>query len=1038
MRKVITFFVDRSFVVNLISAFVILIGTFAVVNMRRDLIPAMQFQYINISVSLPGASPIDLEKQVTFPIEEALNNLPDLEELKSETTNNYASITLKFSANNEDIDADLETVRARVEALNPYLPDSIKDIRIEQVKTDSVRFLFLALENIDQNSPVHRDWEKALRERIRRVTGIVQVESRINPLHLYIDFKPDRLEEYGISAVDIRRKLLAAITYLPVGVLKNDEDSYSIEIDQRINNPIDLAKLPIISNRIGDNVLLEDLANVELRFPDIESEYYLDGKPSISMRIYKDLNSDAIDLREEADTILKEFNKEAPDSISAHLVGDGPWFIERQLNALSSNGATGLLLVIILLFVFLGFRPALMTAWGIPICYFGTFAVLLYLKVSFDLVSVVGMLLIIGVVVDDAIIITERFIYNLQLGMQRREAAIEAAHSLMLPVTGTILTTVVAFSPILIIRNEMSTILFAIPIVVISALTLSWIECFFILPNHLKHFVSSPASRSKAIFEKLKEPYQIAIKYILRFRYLAFLALIVLFGVSIYISRTHIKQDFNVRVGSERIVIYAFLKNSPSLEHTKKAIQPIHDYLGSFPKEEIHHFSSQIGRTWFEGKHKIGNRYTQIWVFVPPRASNPGTLRDQLETKVKKKLKELKTDEFERLTLRKQRSDADEDKEHMITVHIGGSDKVRFDTIETEVRDLISKNDKIKEVYIDEDRLQENWRFAIDPEALEKYRVARTLLAAQISEAFQPIELERIRVGGETITVYTQMERKEVPTFASLNQLKVVASNGVAIPIHYLGKWHQVKTLQKIEHFDLMRTLKIDVKFDPEKTDIDKIKRAVSSQLGPLRKKYPSFEIKVRDADEQRQKTRQWAFKIAGLCFALILLILALILGSLTQPIIVGLAIPFGIIGIIWALFLHGMDLGIMSIIGLLGTAGVAVNDSLIMVHAINKLTSDAGKFEITQIIEGASSRLRAIVLTTVTTLGGVFPMAYGWIGESGFTQPLAFAIGWGLLFATLLTLFILPVLLHIRSDLQKLLAAAWGHVKARIPAIGE
>lgn len=266
-------------------------------------------------------------------------------------------------------------------------------------------------------------------------------------------------------------------------------------------------------------------------------------------------------------------------------------------------------------------------------------------------------------------------------------------------------------------------------------------------------------------------------------------------------------------------------------------------------------------------------------------------------------------------------------------------------------------------------------------------------------------------------------EHEGQETLESLNELSVITPSGSSVPVTYFGSWESVEVLRKIEHHDSMRLFKIDVHYNKDKIDEDEVSERIESKLAPLRHKYQGYHISVKPS-EAKEKTERWLWSIAFLCLGLIYVSLALSLQSLVHPVVVIFAIPFGFIGVVLALFAHGMPLGIMAMIGVLGLAGVVVNDSLVMTTTISDILRSADERTMREaILEGAPMRFRAVVLTSLTTLGGVFPLAYGLAGDAGWLQPMIFAVGWGLLFATLLTLVFLPAFLLILDDQRRWLS---------------
>ena len=286
-----------------------------------------------------------------------------------------------------------------------------------------------------------------------------------------------------------------------------------------------------------------------------------------------------------------------------------------------------------------------------------------------------------------------------------------------------------------------------------------------------------------------------------------------------------------------------------------------------------------------------------------------------------------------------------------------------------------------------------------------------------------PDEIDEIRMGDDTVRIFAEFKRPDNFTHNSLGEFEVLTQAGASVPMKFLGEWKEVNSLKSYRHYKGRRNLDLDFKMHEKTANADKAIKQLNEVLKPIQSKYPGYEINPVNANLQGAKSKAWAIKVAIVCIVGVLMVIALITGSLTQPFLVGLPIPFAIMGIILALFAHGAPMGLMALIGLVGTIGVSVNASIVMVDQMNKMAKESKDKLLSReiIITGAASRLRAIILTTATTLGGVFPMAYAVGGESGFTQPLAFSLAWGLSFATLMTLFFLPACLEIRNDILKL-----------------
>ncbi len=1025
MKSIIEYFVNRSFVVNLISAFIIFAGVVLGSMIKRDLIPPFEWKSVNVSVSLPGASATEVEKYLAYPIETALQGLPHSKEITTRSTSGTLNIQVYFNASHDQMSESVEQIRSRIQAINWQLPSQSRDINVSQNKVDSVFHMGIALENFDFHNPTHRQWVKRLAEKIRQVKGIIDVSEEMNSQNLYIQIHPEKLAPYEISVAEIRTKLQESLSYSPIGQVDFDEKTFSVEI-QRPTEAIEaFKKMAIRSNKTGNVIYLEQLADIELKIDEVKASHKFNGNPVINLYTRKDITSDSILLKEKVQKILDDTNEKLPEGVRASVFIDTPKLIESQLETLKNNGLFGMILVLIILTLFFNWKVSLATSFGIPIAYCGTLIALYGFGISIDIISVVGMILVLGILVDDAIIIAERYIENLEEGMAPKEAAIAASKDLMIPVTGTVLTTVFAFTPMVLLESEIANVFYAVPIVIIVSLTMSWLESFFILPNHMQHFIKKAPQQSQfQFFEKIKSLYLKIINLVLRFRYLVVIFLVGFFVASGWVAKNKIQQEFWFNISRERIAIKITLKENISLKYTEKVLQPIEDYLVTLPKDKFQFIQTDVGNMWTRGRQYEGYRYAKIMLHIHEDITNPSVIKKEFTKKLKDYFEEYqkKDSRIETVRIGSEMNDQDDQKKDMISIDVSGNEDVDYLEIKEAITAQITQNKAKLEMVKEVNEFDEKWVFTPDTNKLARYQMNLGNITSQLRSFFVPHELMQLRMNGESKWIYTQVKRDKPISHNELKNLSVLNNIGLSVPLSNLGTWSKKKQLGNIRHQDGKRMFTFDLAFEPtEEMNVIKAKEEGQKIANYLTEHYPTYNIELRDADRAEASSRAWALKVAFLCIVLVMFTLALVLNSITLPFLVGLPIPFGLMGIVWALYLHDMKMGIMSLIGLIGTVGVSVNDSLIMVDQIMKRAQKAGGLLRDHIINGAASRLRAIILTTVTTLGGVFPMAYGIGGESGYTQPLAFSLGWGLFFSTFLTLFALPAFMEIRRDFSRL-----------------
>jgi multidrug efflux pump subunit AcrB len=500
---------------------------------------------------------------------------------------------------------------------------------------------------------------------------------------------------------------------------------------------------------------------------------------------------------------------------------------------------------------------------------------------------------------------------------------------------------------------------------------------------------------------------------------------------------------FNLSIGQEQIRIYGSVMapagKAQDLSVTRAAAQPIEARLKNLLGQGVDTFTTVVGQQWRDGRREQSPELFQIVLQIGKDHPHPTELKAELLPKVRNLLEDTKAEvpagRFHEVVAEERKRGQENFKKDMVTLRVEGELPVTEEQLIAAVRREIKlgPDETLSELVLDQQLFRKSWRFEPNPDALMSYGLSRADLAQQLSDIFAPVELSQVRLGGEMVSILTRVRQTQSsPTpddFISLGRLEIRSPAGSSVPLDFLGRWSEVQGLQAIRHENGVRVFDIDFKFNTTKANAELAKASLNQAGAALLSTFPGLKIQAKDANQFEAENRSWTLRLAATCIGLILVILFVVLGSFTQPLLVTVPIAMGISGALWALYFHGHPLTLMAMIGILGLIGVAVNDSLVMVYSINELKSRGDAVTESAIIHGASSRLRAIFLVSVTSWVGVFPTAYGLGGESGFTQPIAFAMGWGLFTSTTMTLFLLPALLMVREDLARGLRRLWAGV---------
>lgn len=980
--------------------------------------PPWEMKQIDVNVSIPGATANQVEYYVTFPIEEAISSFAGIEEIKSTSFPGYSQIKLTLSDSFNDEKELKDKIESSINNLKSNLPRDIRSIEVKQIKSTEFWVASLNLLKFDYQSSEHRELLKSFIQEIKKVPGISNVYEYTSAPSVILNFKPEALSRYQINLLSVHQKVQDYFQFVPIGRITKNGKTTNIEIKQNYNDLNDLQNLIVRGNSSGSLVRLKDLA--EVRFGQFKRSNIslIDGKEVAGMDVYKDQSSDVINIVNGINKVVEKFNKEHSVQVEAKMTVDGSSFLKRQLRTLNSNGIAGFILVLVTLFFFFGAKNSLMTSFGLPLSYLTTFTVLSVMGVGIDLISVIGMLLVVGILVDDAIIVSEQYTQYLEGGKEPREAAYLAVQKTMLPVTGTVATTVVAFLPILLNDGGVGKILRGIPIVVISSLVMSWIESFFILPNHLAHFVKvPPKKKKKGLFDKVKYFYTSTLGQILRFRYFVVVSFFAMMIGSFILASKKVPMVFNLRIGNEAVKLVAILKESDSVEQTREKLAPLFKIVQSIDSKKYQNWSAQIGQVWYNGEKSEGERFAGIRITFSEEHDSYKEDFESIKNYLEKEIEKLDKEPFEVLTIEKNIAGHDSARENALSLSVKATDNLDDYLLEKRIKELTKEAKGLKKVYRDSRFHAKGWIFYPDEEQLHSYGVSRYDLASYIRGYVDRSLVHEFRKNGELTNVYSYIEDSNELTFEKLNGLSFILSNGTKVALVKLGSWKKEESVAKILHVDGLKSFEWDLSFDPEVVKKEIFQKEVDKLIVPLKKEFPNAQIALEDADIQSKKNKSSMGKIVATCLLLIFLVLALILKSLIQPVLIVLAIPFGLTGVILAFYFHDQAINIMAMVGVIGMAGVVVNDSLILVDTINSLARAMGEKSRQIIVNAASSRFRPIIITSLTTLGGVFPMAYGIGGDSGFSKTLALAMGWGLLFATFLTLYLLPALIEVTFD---------------------
>lgn len=997
---------------NLLMIVMILSGIVALMKLNVQFFPTFDLDYASVRVIWPGANAQDVEKSVTEPIERVLRNLDNLEEMTSTSSLGVSAISLKFSEGTDMIEA-VDQINQRVGELRNLPQDAEKPVIERIVRYESIARVLLIAENAQLPELRHlsRGFERELLDR-----GIDKVVFKGLPEEeMAIEVSQQALEQYRLSLEDIGNKVSVMSSDFPAGSVGDSDSVRDLRALQQKRDELAFAQIPLVSGA-AETVNLGDVANVELRAKKDSPYLIVDGSPAIEMQLMRAESGDTLKSSEIMQNWLAETEPQLPQGIRLQVYDETWSLVNQRIMLLVNNGIGGLILVVLILYIFMHGRVAFWVAVGIPVSFMATLMIMYLAGGSINMVSLFGLIMALGIIVDDAIVVGEDALTHHERGEPSLEAAEGGAHRMLGPVTASSLTTVAAFLPLMLIGGEMGNILFAIPLVIIAVIFASLLESFTILPGHLRHALKGVKKPEEG---SVRARLESAIDH---FRHHQFRHLIrwVLAHRSITIASTLALMIFTVALLAGGRISFVFF---PSPESTK--LNADIRFVAGTPADVTANYVDQVYQALREVEQELEPGIVKVAVLQFNKNSgqtgaNYASINLQLE---EPDLRETRNAQLVRAWQERAGKVAGLDNLTIesprmgppggdIDVRLFGSDPMVLKKASQELQQVLQQVAGVSSVRDDlpYGRDQLVYQLTAQGKALGFSYVS---LGRQLSDAFSGRLVQIYTEGEDEIEVRVQYPLNEQVSLATINKMQVLAPNGDRVPLSSVASWSTQRGFDAMRHVD--GKMAVTVVGDVDKT-VNNANRILAkleqTALAELQQKYGiSYSLEGQNA---RQAEAMGDMKIGLLIgLSMIYIVLAWVFGSYGWPLVVMMAIPFGLIGAIMGHWWMGLDMTILSMFGFFGLSGIVVNDSIILVSFYKSLR--ASGLSVNEALEEAAvQRVRAVLLTSLTTIAGLTPLLFETSLQAQFLIPMATAIAFGLMFSTFLILLVLPAMLSI------------------------
>ena len=987
-----------------------LVGGFVMINMQREARPNVNFNRVNVSVSYPGAAPGDIEELVIDPIEDKISEVDGIKDFRSVSYTGAGAISVEIDdtyPNPEDI---VDELRRKISEVR-NLPTDANDPVITEAKASSIPVLSLALYGEADSFTFKLETEK-LKDFLKNQPGIQSISSSgISDLQLKILADTSKLEEQDVTLDELMTQLSNWTKQRPGGLFENEKEVGNLTIGKDFNDLADLENFVIRSNYSGKSVKLSDVAKIEFNLEKLQSAKLYEDKESVLLTVIKKPFYDSVTAVDNLKVAIDKYMVNLPKGLSIKQYNDQSLRIRNKLKIVTSNAISGLVLVLIILLIFLDWRSAVVTSIGIPIAILGGIFLLAWMGNTMNSLVVVGIIIVLGMLVDDAIVVCENIYSYIEKGHSAKEAAYLGTKEVAKPVVASVLTTVFAFLPIVLMEGIMGQFLKVIPITVITMLVVSLIEALCILPVHAEEIMKPKKEKKDGFFKKIEDKYKKYISWTIKWRGLMVLLLIALFTIS-GLQGKKIFQKFSLfpSEGLDGLSVRIELSKNTPIAKTKEKVKLLSTQLLKVSDGTFDTLTSDIGQVTTGGRsgsRQNGSNLAMVNVHFVSDAN--------FIYKERKILKDIRSvvQNFQETHNVKTSITLDRPGPPIgkpIQFQITSRD---FKLGESIVQDIKSKLEEIKGVNSVESDLDGDtvsYRAKIDNNKAIIAGVDPSKISKTIFSATTGLVATEILKNNEKVEILLSLHDSSKVSIEKVLDLKVRNQKGIAVALRSFVNLEKETSPSSIQRLNGLRTITLFGEVDDKVVTGKEVNVEIAPYINKLRSENQSISIEVGGGEKDRMNALKDTMRLYILAIILIFMVISLSFDSVLYPFLVLTTIPMGLSGVIWSLVVHGKSLTLMGIIGIVGLSGVVVNVSILFLKFIQDEIDEGIEFY-EAIVEAGSSRLRPIVMTTLSTLIGLLPTIYGVGGVDTFVQPIALVLGWGLFVATSLSLLFLPSL---------------------------
>ena len=1026
MNALIRFFCKKHLLVNLITLIVLIGGVFAWQLTSKEELPDITFNTIRISTTYSGASAEDVEFYVTKPLEEVIQGIDGIYRLTSTSSSGRSNISVELDRFVKDIDKVLTEIQSQVSSV-PLPEDIINEPRVRVFETSKKAIIDIALYDESKNLldvPSRMNLQnlaRGLESKLLSQPEVFEVRrSGYLTEEVNVNVNPKKFSFYEIPLTDIGSEIQRNHVRAPSGTLKSGRNE-QITVLSELDSKEKLDAVVVQGGFDSKPVKLKSIATITDSFEEQTTIYKVNGREAVMFNVVKNSRFGILEALDKVREVTKQYEQTVLDntSVKVAFLDDESIDVRNRLSIVSSNGLLGFCLIVLTLFIFLNKRSGFWVALGIPFTLCFTLIAGYFLGYTINGITLAGIIIVLGIVVDDAIIVAENISRKLNEGLPLQKAAVEGTLEVIPPIIASVITTCVAFIPLFFFSGRFGNFVMFIPPIIFLMLAASLFESFFLLPSHMtlvpkKHVTNG--SPGKIWFRKWEDSYEKLLKILLPKRYWIGLFFLVLMIGTGFLIKSEFKFVMFPDEESREIVLSGIVTAATTSNQTAKSIQPIEDFLQRYIGKEGIAIRSNIAR----GRRGDAARENQfrITLEITPFDQRIKTT-EQLISEIKSFTDQQK--ELSKVRFRKRRFGQSSGSAFEIVVAENNDNK--RDSLIQNVMAALKKHSDITNVEEDIIPSKKEYIIQYDQEQLKQLSVNPANISSTLRTILNGKRLYTLFRNDEEIEVKLTVDDTYRQNIESVLSVPIPNNRNYLIPLRDLVSLQAIEAKSSIRRQNMKRSSFVysDLKDNSSQSPLEIAEEFEQSIFPKLLADYPSSQIYFEgEVIDTRESKRDFLMSILAV-LGLIYVVLAVLFDSVIKPLRIMLVIPFGAIGVALAFYFHGKVLfGFYAAIGTLGMLGVVVNDAIVMLNKLDRSKQD--EQDTTSFTAGvAKTRLRAIILTTLTTVVGVMPTAYGFGGTDAMLSDMMIALAWGLLFGTLVTLVLTPCFYLFERDLRRM-----------------